>query len=148
MVNTCSVTSCRTGYKGGEKNPSLYFPEQPELRKKWKVVNRKNWTPTEHSIICITHFEEKYVKLGMKCNGSFNPYQQSTLIWLVTHHLLYHKYQKGFPMNRNTVSDEWDEFKSKWWNYRFYLHKSDICPNMFTFLTQEYVVIVYRHVVD
>ena len=30
-------------------------------------MNRKDWSPTAHSVICIDHFEEKIIKSGKKC---------------------------------------------------------------------------------
>ena len=30
-------------------------------------MNRKDWLPTTSSVICIDHFEEKFVKRGKKC---------------------------------------------------------------------------------
>ena len=39
-----------------------------ELKKKWiYFVNRKEWTPTSNSVICVEHFESKYVKYGKRC---------------------------------------------------------------------------------
>ena len=65
MVNKCVVANCTTGYATGEKKPSFLFPEITELRSKWiYFVNRKDWIPTKCSVICIDHFEEKFIKRG------------------------------------------------------------------------------------
>ena len=30
-------------------------------------MNRKDWSPTSQSVICIDHFDEKFIKRGKKC---------------------------------------------------------------------------------
>ena len=68
MVNKCSVTGCLTGYATGERKSCFSFPENKELRRKWiYFVNRQSWEPTKNSVICINHFEEKFVKFGKRC---------------------------------------------------------------------------------
>ena len=68
MVNKYVVANCTSGYITGEKNPSFLFPEDNDLRSKWiYFVNRKDWQPTKYSVICIKHFESKFVKVGKKC---------------------------------------------------------------------------------
>ena len=65
MANECVAANCTTGYATGEKKPSFLFPENAELRSKWiYFVNRKDWVPTKCSVICIDHFEEKFIKRG------------------------------------------------------------------------------------
>jgi len=67
MVNKCVVTNCKSGYNTGEKKLCFHFPEDKELREKWVYfVNRKGWEPTKNSVICIGHFEKKYVKEGKR----------------------------------------------------------------------------------
>ena len=62
------VINCSTGYKTGQKKASFDFHEDQELKpKRIYFVNRKDWLPTAHSVICIDHFEEKYIKRGKKC---------------------------------------------------------------------------------
>ena len=57
-----------TSYKTGQKKASFYFHEYQELKRKWICfVNRKDWLPTAHLVICIDHFEEKFIKRGKKC---------------------------------------------------------------------------------
>ena len=70
MINTCSVTHCKTGYKRkgqvAEYHPVFGFPDtKPSFKEKWiHFVNRKHWTP-KNSGICAKHFEEKYLKQGL-----------------------------------------------------------------------------------
>ena len=59
---------CRRG-----KKPSFLLPENTDLRKRWiYFVNPKDWIPTKNSVICINHFEDKFIKQGK---------QRSKLIW-------------------------------------------------------------------
>ena len=68
MVNKCFVLKCSTGYKTGQKKASFHFHEDQESKRKWVYFgNRKDWLPTAHSVICIDHFEEKFIKRGKKC---------------------------------------------------------------------------------
>lgn len=69
MVNTCVVFGCKSGYSSQiEKVSCFSFPfDKPDLLKSWvKFVNRKNWSPTKNSVICVKHFEEKYIKDGQR----------------------------------------------------------------------------------
>ena len=59
MVRKICLTNCSTGYKTGQKSTSFPFYEDQESNQKWiYFVNRKDWLPTGHSVICIDHFEE------------------------------------------------------------------------------------------
>ena len=76
MVNKCVVKNCSISYKTGQKKAWLYFHEDQELKRRWiYFVNRKDWSPTAHSVICIDHFEGKFVKRGKKfrllCCGKY-----------------------------------------------------------------------------
>ena len=72
MGYKCSVVGCRTGYAGGEKQSTFFFPKDLYLKDKWEMfVNRKDWNPSKYSIICAKHFDPKYIKEGKK----------SKLIW-------------------------------------------------------------------
>ena len=57
MVNTCSVTYCKTGYKQqgqvAEYHPVFEFPDtKASLKENWiHFVNRKHWTPIKNSRI-------------------------------------------------------------------------------------------------
>ena len=65
MVNKCVVTNCTRDYPTGEKKQFFLFPKDEERRKKWiYFVNRKNWTPTKYSVVCIDHFHDKFIKHG------------------------------------------------------------------------------------
>ena len=63
MVNKCVVMNCSTGYKTGQKKALFHFYEDQELKRKWiYFVNCKDRLPTAHSVICIDHLEEKFIK--------------------------------------------------------------------------------------
>jgi len=76
MVNTCSVVFCKTGYRKRknkvdaipENHPVFSFPvKKTEIFSSWvRFVNRKDWKPTKNSGICAKHFEERYLKTGVR----------------------------------------------------------------------------------
>ena len=65
MVNKCCVVGCRSNYKGEEIVPVFSFPSDEDIKNRWiKFVNRKDWQPTSSAVICIKHFEGKFLKKG------------------------------------------------------------------------------------
>ena len=74
MVFTCAVFGCRSGYKrkkgedgNPEENSKFAFPDEPELQNKWiRFVCRENYKVTSSSRICDRHFDEKYIKRGIR----------------------------------------------------------------------------------
>ena len=65
MVFMCYVVNCCLNYAGEEKTTVFSYPKEEHLRKIWiKLVNRKDWEPTNSSYICIKHFEDKYYQKG------------------------------------------------------------------------------------
>lgn len=60
MVKTCCVYKCNNQYDQKAKSKGLSFfrfPKNKRQRKAWiKAINRKDWTPGEHSWICSAHF--------------------------------------------------------------------------------------------
>ena len=65
MPDKCCVVRCRSNYKDEPKRSAFYFPEEEDL--KWiRFVNRKDWEWTKSSVICVNHFEEKYVAIHPK----------------------------------------------------------------------------------
>ena len=61
------LANCISDYITGEKNSSYLFPEDGLRSKRIYFVNRKDWLPTKYSVICIKHFETKFVKEEKKC---------------------------------------------------------------------------------
>ena len=63
MPNKCVVTSCKTNYLTSEtRKPVFMFPDNIELRAKWiEFTNRKDYSVTKYSAICVDHFSEKYL---------------------------------------------------------------------------------------
>ena len=66
MVNKCCVFNCRSNYIGQEQRNAVFtFPADVDMRNRWiKFVNRKDWQPSSSSVICVKHFEDKYLKKG------------------------------------------------------------------------------------
>ena len=74
MPNKCVVFGCNSGYATcKEKGITFLFPlEKPYLLQQWnRVVNRSEWVASCNSVICIKHFEEKYIIRGKKNNLMF-----------------------------------------------------------------------------
>ena len=59
MVGSCSAINC-TARKGSSGISFHRFLHQnPNLLSKWvHAMKRKDWAPTEHSLLCSNHFDE------------------------------------------------------------------------------------------
>ena len=141
MPNRCVPVGCQSGYtekkseiadacEGSssqelnlkENVPSFPFPSEEthsELRNEWvKFVNRPSsiWKPSKSSVICIKHFEERFIingKRGKTLNMKLNPVpsihseevckRPSTIPTPVIHRKL--------PKKRDFSIDEMQDFK-------------------------------------
>ena len=76
-MRSCEIDDASEGSSSQELNlkenvPSSHFPSEEthsELRKEWvKFVNRpsSNWKPSKSSVICIKHFEAKFIVYGKR----------------------------------------------------------------------------------
>ena len=64
-VNKCCIYNCRSNYAGENHTVVFSFPRDDDLKKIWvRFVNRKDWSPSNSSVICIKYFEKKYLKMG------------------------------------------------------------------------------------
>ena len=69
MVNKGVAFGCSSGYDtNSEKVSTLSFSlGKFDLIEKWiKFVNRNNWFPMKNSVLCIKHFEDKYILKGKR----------------------------------------------------------------------------------
>ena len=88
MVNKCVVVGCAHGYRKRKcdsdnadvlciKKASFHFPKNNDsLYQKWiRFISRKDWKPTENSVICCDHFEPQFLKYGKrtKLNWELDP---------------------------------------------------------------------------
>ena len=78
MVNKCAAHKCQKGYTSStEKLSSFHFPlKNEELCKKWiRFVNKSDWVPRKHSVLCELHFKDIYKNKGkrMSLNWSMKP---------------------------------------------------------------------------
>lgn len=129
MVNKCVVVGCDTGYKKRKRDVStedviiirkgsFHFPKNnKELFQKWtKFVSRKDWAPSDNSVICSEHFESRFILRGkrIKLNWELNPVPsiypenftpQSSLLPSILSTA-----QRKYPKDRTTIPDEYDEF--------------------------------------
>ena len=71
MINACVVFGCKSGYSSQSHKVSGFsflFEKSDLLILAWwiKFVNRKNWKPSKHSIICAKHFKDELIKDGKR----------------------------------------------------------------------------------
>ena len=120
MGYKCAVFSCDTGYEGGEKHLTFFFPTDMHLKGKLeKLVNWRDW----------------------KCS-LFPPYMIILLCVVPTDALKAHK-------ERNVVvNDEWEDFKTSDVVSNFSRILPDVCPKDFSYLKQETYVLMYRLVIN
>ena len=75
MVNRCVAFGLSCGYdSNSEKVSTFSFPlGKSDLIEKWiKLVNRNNWFHTKNSVLCIKHFEDKYILKGKRHKLNWN----------------------------------------------------------------------------
>ena len=77
MPNKCSVSGCYTNFNEGPNKTVFKFPGDPVLSRKWlEFVNRNDFEISKYSVICIDHFEERFIiqhETKMTLNYSMNP---------------------------------------------------------------------------
>nr|CAH7712723.1 unnamed protein product [Callosobruchus chinensis] len=66
MPSCCCVLGCKNNYNSSKKeqgNVSVFtFPKDIERRNQWlKCIHREDFIPSDHSVVCIDHFEEKFI---------------------------------------------------------------------------------------
>lgn len=62
MPNKCCVFGCRSNYDKENEASSFKFPKDPAMREKWiRAINRKDFTPTFYSVVCVKHFAERFI---------------------------------------------------------------------------------------
>ena len=63
MVNKCCIYNCRSNDARENHTVVFLFPRDDDLKKIWvRFVNRKDWFPSNSSVLCTKHFEKKYLK--------------------------------------------------------------------------------------
>lgn len=62
MPSSCCVPGCKSNYCDSDSVTVFQFPANPELKQKWvKSIHRADFTPNKRSVVCIHHFEERFV---------------------------------------------------------------------------------------
>ena len=121
MVNKCCIYNCRSDYAGENHTVVFSFPRDDDLKKIWVIfVNRKDWSPSNSNVICIKHFEKKYLKMreGKKrCRLDMSMKPVPTIFDPSTHASSSTSALKApiriprkSPKNRNVFADEYLEF--------------------------------------
>ena len=68
MPNTCVVPGCKGNYTSKHKIPTYKFPKEEDRRALWiRKIQRKNFTPSEHSRVCIAHFSQEHIEYDNGC---------------------------------------------------------------------------------
>ena len=54
----CSIVGCRSGYTGNYGIYQYFFlPKSQEMHRQWlEKINRANFIPTKHTVVCERHF--------------------------------------------------------------------------------------------
>ena len=77
MPNKCCVIGCRANYQYGPSKPVFKFPDDTVFSNKWVAfLNRQDFQPGKYSVICIDHFEERFIiqhQNKVALNYSLNP---------------------------------------------------------------------------
>ena len=153
MVNKCCLHYCKSDANG------FAFPSEekyPGLREKWiQFVSESNFTPSQHSRICIQHFEEKYVKFGKRNHLKWEMLPIPTIHTNDEHDktvspssLSVPKVPRKAPRKRIFQEDEMPTFLSKDKIKDFEsITESDCLPG-FSFVKQDGIVIMYNLVID
>ena len=71
----CVAFGCSRGYDTHSKKVSVFsFPlgKSDLIEKCIKFVNQNNWFPTKNSVLCIKHFEDKYILKGKRNKFNWN----------------------------------------------------------------------------
>ena len=150
MPDKCCIVGCKTNYIDGPKNSVFYFPQDEKLKKKWiRFVNRKNWTPTKHSVICAEHFSHKKKSLlewsssplpsiYLTKNSSLPPPPPSVLSTVVPAPV------RKPPTNRSVKEDEIQRFMKEDLCIHINNFTEKHCPSGFSFNKLEESVVYYR----
>lgn len=67
----CCVPGCRTNYNPAEGYITVFkFPVDKERREDWvRRIHRKDFTPTNYSVICIKHFKPEFIILNIEAKS-------------------------------------------------------------------------------
>lgn len=61
MPRRCCVPDCRSNYSTYD-TPVFSFPKDNERKEQWiRAIHRKNFIPTQYSVICAKHFEKRFL---------------------------------------------------------------------------------------
>ena len=151
MVNKCVAFGCKTGYRNTEQISTFRFPHgKPDLNIKWiKFVNRADWNVSKNSVLCVNHFEEKFITKGRRntLNWSLNPVPtiHSEIINTKPSLLPTSTTLRKAPKERIYREDELPNFISADAISNFDdLEEKKCCPTGFQFKKDENYVWIYR----
>lgn len=62
MPTSCCVPGCKSNYNTDSSVTVFRFPKDPIQCQKWlNAIHRANFTPSKRSVVCIRHFDERYI---------------------------------------------------------------------------------------
>lgn len=62
MPRKCCVPYCRSNYRATNQYVSVFQFPKDEIRKQlWVQQINRDFTPTRHSVVCIKHFEDRFI---------------------------------------------------------------------------------------
>lgn len=106
MVNKCCVPSCKSNYASENKGyvSVFYFPKNEERKRLWiESIPRKNFVPSNHSVVCLNHFEASDV-IGF--NKFLQPDGTIKVLPVRTPQLKENAVPKIFPDLQSSLSEE------------------------------------------
>ena len=78
MVNVLHLSAKQAIPFTGKLSSFHFPPKNEELNKKWnRFVNRSDWVPTKHSVLCKLHFEDIYKIKLVEETSSYNPFRRT-----------------------------------------------------------------------
>lgn len=61
MPRKCCVPNCRSNYRETEYVSVFGFPKDEKRRMLWLRNINRDFTPTKHTVVCIKHFEDRFI---------------------------------------------------------------------------------------
>ena len=78
----CCIVGCRTGYRGNYGIYQCFFlPKSQEMHRRWlKKINRTNFIPSKHTVVCERHFHAAdFVPAHENLDSKKRPKKRKTL---------------------------------------------------------------------
>ena len=155
MVSKCCIYNFRSNYAGENDTVVFSCPRDDDLKKTCvRFVNRKDWSPSNSSVICIKHYQKKCLKMGegkKRCRLDMSMKPVPTIFDPSTHASSSTSALKApvriprkSPKKRNVFADEYVEFVNDDKIMKFESVDETLAPPGYTFAKYEDHVIFYK----